>query len=338
VRHVGQHAEPAGELFACWFLRDALCVLLRHLTNRTDDRIRLISLDHMPAVRHDDVLSARRAGRDRAVFLERLRPEPCYGVGAVAKNYQTAPLEYSGLTVGINVDPRNASARPSPAYVRQLGFNGIRLTSTFASSRYANAFANNGLAVLGIITSESQGYIMADSTVVQIGNEPDVPDTFRAPEAYAEDWILYRNTYPDLTMFSAGLASGQLGYCEQFLSSIADRAPLPDAIAIHPYLKTPDEAAGLFDDYWNLTVRLFGAGIPIVATEWYRPAGEEQIWPFQDMLDNAEVGRSTVWNSWFCFSDGMVPGLGLVDGFGNPKPEGYELVSALNGAFLPMQQ
>jgi hypothetical protein len=131
---------------------------------------------------------------------------------------------------------------------------------------------------------------------------------------------------------------GQIDYCEQFLLAVVDRAPLPDAIAIHPYLKTPDEAAELFDEYWNLSVRLFGTGIPIVATEWYRPAGQDQIWPFQDMLNNAADGRSTMWNSWFCFSDGMVPGLGLVDGFGNPKPEGYELVSALNGVFLPMQQ
>jgi hypothetical protein len=100
----------------------------------------------------------------------------------------------------------------------------------------------------------------------------------------------------------------------------------------------PDEAASLFDEYWNLTVRLFGTGIPIVATEWYRPAGEDQIWPFQDMLDNPSTGRSTVWNSWFCFSDGQVPGLGLVDAFGSPKPEGYELVSALNGHFLPIER
>ena len=113
---------------------------------------------------------------------------------------------------------------------------------------------------------------MADCDVVQIGNEPDVPETFMTPEEYAEQWVLYRNTYPDFTMFSAGLASGQLAYCEQVLVAIGDQAPLPDAIAIHPYIKTPDEAASLFDAYWNLTVELFGAGIPIVATEWYRPA------------------------------------------------------------------
>src|SRR5438105_9096774 len=38
--------------------------------------------------------------------------------------------------------------------------------------------------------------------------------------------------------------------------------------------------------------------LAIVATEWFHPAGQGLIWPFQDTLNNAESGVCTVWNSF----------------------------------------
>ena len=99
------------------------------------------------------------------------------------------------VTVGINVDPRNASARPGPAYVRQLGFGGIRLSSTVASNRYAHDFATSGLVVLGIVTSESEGYLMAAVTLPQF-----------AASAWLDSTRLTR-TIVCLTLFPAGMAA-----------------------------------------------------------------------------------------------------------------------------------
>ena len=38
--------------------------------------------------------------------------------------------------------------------------------------------------------------------------------------------------------------------------------------------------------------------------------------------------RSSLWNSWFCWTDAMVEGFGLFDKHGGPKPEYYSLMSS----------
>jgi hypothetical protein len=69
--------------------------------------------------------------------------------------------------------------------------------------------------------------------------------------------------------------------------------------------------------------------VPVVATEWWQPASVGQIWAFQDMLNNQVDGRSTVWSSWFCYTDAMAPGFGLRGSNGAPNDAYYELVTAI---------
>jgi hypothetical protein len=230
------------------------------------------------------------------------------------------------MTLGVNVDPNNASswAAPDPAQLHAEHFQGVRLTSRDdpVVYDYAEACKAAGLQVLAIITGESGGYVLPQADIVQIGNEPDLLDTWLDPAEYASLWDLYRGTYPQFVMFSAGLASGDPRYMAQVLDRIT--SDWPAAIAIHPYAKTAESAAHLFDAYWNLT-----SLVPVVATEWWQPSGEGLIWPFQDMLNNQLDGRSTIWSSWFCYTDAMVPGFGLRDHNGVPTDTYYELVTAL---------
>jgi len=230
------------------------------------------------------------------------------------------------MTLGVNVDPNNPSpwAAPDPAQLVAEHLQGVRLTSRDSPVvfQYAEACKAAGLQVLAIITGESGGYVLPQADIVQIGNEPDLPGTWLDPAEYARLWDLYRRTYPQFVMFSAGLASGAPSYMAQVLDSIT--SDWPAAIAIHPYAKFADSAADLFDAYWNLT-----GLVPVVATEWWQPASVGQIWAFQDMLNNQVDGRSTVWSSWFCYTDAMAPGFGLRGSDGAPNDAYYELVTAI---------
>jgi len=181
-----------------------------------------------------------------------------------------------------------------------------------------------------IITSESQGYVPWNADFLQIGNEPDDARTYMTPSAYADMWVIYRNTYPQFAgrFVMAGLDSGGLNavnYAQAVFDAIGGRAPLPDILAIHPYNKTPPEAAGDFDLMWN------AFGRPIIGTEWHN---DSDTWNFQCMLGNSTDGRSTIWNSVFCYTDAMVAGLGLRDGAGNPKP--FLLLAPLRPLGLPL--
>src|SRR3982751_3678191 len=116
------------------------------------------------------------------------------------------------VTVGVNVDPHNPSpwAKPDPAALRAEHFDGVRLTSRGDPVVYAFAEACRaaGLQVMAIVTGESGGYVLPQADIVQIGNEPDLFDTWLDPLDYASLWDLYRKTYPQFVMFSAGMASG----------------------------------------------------------------------------------------------------------------------------------
>lgn len=198
-------------------------------------------------------------------------------------------------------------------------FQGVRFTSFASVQGIIDYYKSIGKTTLAIVTSESKGYVPWNADIVQVGNEPDVQSTYMSPSDYAALWNLYRNTYPGFTMFSAGLASGGLNAVNYLDMALPKMQRKPDAIAIHPYNKTASDAAGDFDLMWN------AFQIPVVATEWYRPA--DQCWDFQAML-NGPDGRSKVWNSWFCYSDQMETPFGLLDVNGNPKDVAGSLISS----------
>jgi hypothetical protein len=226
----------------------------------------------------------------------------------------------------VNIDPANshAWAQTSPNRLVAEGFGGVRFVSRSSIQPKIDELVSAGLAVMAIVTSESGGYVPWNADYLQIGNEPDDPGTYLTPRDYADEWVLYRNTYPQFAgrFVMAGLDSGGLNavrYARAVFHAIGDRAPLPDVLAIHPYAKTTDAAAGDFDLMWN------AFGRPVIATEWHN---EDDTWNFQCMLGNSTDGRSTVWASVFAYTDAMVPPLGLRDAKGDPKPFYYSLLSA----------
>lgn len=109
-------------------------------------------------------------------------------------------------------------------------------------------------------------------------------------------WRLYRDTYPTLTMIAAGLASGSVFWWRHVGPQLHGCA----AVSVHPYAKTAAQARTLLRAY-----RAVRPDLALWATEWWRPP--EQVVPFARMLaQEAEMA------AWFCWSDGMVPGMGLV--------------------------
>jgi hypothetical protein len=238
------------------------------------------------------------------------------------------------MVVAINVDGSHPapSANPSPTWLLEMGFGGVRMVSKPACERYAWACNHAGLAVLGVVTGESEGYVMPACTGLQIGNEPDAKETFFKAAEYADTWVLYRNTYPQFegNVYMAGLASGGANaarYLRAVLRAIGDQAPLPDGVAVHPYNKTPDQAASDLDALARVTEDFAVGGIPLVVTEWFRDAGCGQIADFFAML----IGRAPTWSSWFCISDSMVPGFGLLSDDGREKDEYAQLSAAVQG-------
>lgn len=243
------------------------------------------------------------------------------------------------MTFAINWDVHNEAAwavtRPSMLYAE--GFRGVRFTGRASIQHRIDECVAAGLEVMAIITGESAGYVPHNAQWLQFHNEPDLnpdlPDN-RA-QAVADGYVLFRNTYAEHTdangvlWASPGFASGgqrAIGYCREFLDYIGDRAPWPDAIAIHPYTLEPGSAQNLIDQFWD------AFGIPVIVTEWHHAADTDYIWNFQCMLNGEGLdgrgGRCEAWNSYFCYTDAMVPGFGLKDAQGNPKDEYYALLSS----------
>ncbi|MQA27825.1 MAG: hypothetical protein GEU94_20740, partial [Micromonosporaceae bacterium] len=209
---------------------------------------------------------------------------------------------YGSSRFAVNIDPNNEAAwqHSPPQRLADEGFKGVRFVSRQSIQPRIDALKGAGLSVMAIITSESGGYVPWNADFLQIGNEMDHGNTYMPPSAYADMWVLYRNTYPQFAggFVMGGLASGgqnAVNYAAAVFTAIGDRAPLPDIIAIHPYAKTTAQAAGDFDAMWNRF------GRPVIATEWHN---EDDTWNFQCML----AGRSSVWNSVFAYTDAMVPG------------------------------
>lgn len=243
---------------------------------------------------------------------------------APARGIDGSPVlvDYGSSLFAVNIDPNNEAAwqQSPPDRLASEGFRGVRFVSRQSIQPRIDALKDAGLAVMAVITSESGGYVPWNADFVQISNEMDIADTYLSPSAYADMWVLYRNTYPQFAgrFVMGGLASGgqnAVNYAAAVFAAIGGRAPLPDVVAIHPYAKTTEQAADDFDAMWN------SFGRPVIATEWHN---EDDTWNFQCML----AGRSSVWNSVFAYTDAMVAGFGLRDAAGNPKPFYYSLLSA----------
>lgn len=202
---------------------------------------------------------------------------------------------------GINVDPLNPNGRPAPAVLHRLGVNWIRLVlrNDAELKSYVAAAHDWDLKVLGVVARESAGFLGVPCEMYQIGNEPDSdgPSSWtRTTDEYIEDWRIYRDTYPDLPMVVAGLASGNLTYWQTIAPHLHGCA----GVSVHPYNKTASQAQTLLTAY-----RKVRPDLALWVTEWFREAN--QVVPFSRML-NTQADAAF----WFCATDGMVPGMGLL--------------------------
>ena len=155
------------------------------------------------------------------------------------------------------------------------------------------------------------------------GYDPGVP-----PEhfgAMLRDAVTTIRAYSSRPVVAGGLASGDAGYLSR--ASAAAGGLTVDAIGVHPYQqRAPDNwpnptwGAGNMSDLFN---RYLAFGLPL----WVTEIGTIDSAHAADYLQNVYqlardqyAGRVPV-VFWFCWSDGMVPPFGLLDGNGAQKPE-----------------
>src|SRR5436853_4990653 len=203
--------------------------------------------------------------------------------------------------IGLNVDPTYPEGTLSPAQLLKLGARGVRLVSgnNPALVRYVDALHQAGIRALAVIAQESQGYLLPNADIYQIGNEPDVTSGSSwtmTPDQYVEMFRIYRDTYPDFPMIAAGLASGNIDWWKQ----VGPRLKGCAAVAVHPYAKTAIQAQIMLR--WYKAVR---PDLALWISEWWRP--DNEVVSFARML-RQEADAAF----WFCANDAMVSGMGLL--------------------------
>lgn len=218
------------------------------------------------------------------------------------------------MIYGLNVDPSWSGGRPSAELLQRLGVDMVRLTSrdSDAVRDYIRMLHVYTIRTLAIITDESHGHLVDGADVYQIGNEPDLNSPSSetlTPDQYVERWRIYRETFPDVPMIAAGLASGQVSYWQNVGPRLVGQV---NAVAVHPYAKTAAQAQTLLRAYKAVRPEL-----ALWVTEWFRDPN--QVAPFQHML-RAEADAGF----WFCATDGMVDGMGLMTADFRLKPHGQQ--------------
>lgn len=229
------------------------------------------------------------------------------------------------------VDPLNPAGRPTPANLALYGFKGARHVFQAKPEWYAYHQAIKRAGLASIVTLARESFTLSrpdtiaalpdDCDWVAVGNEPDDPgaSSWHMPPAeflalVAECSALIRQRCPRAKIVGGGLSSGQ---SEWLAPIVRDLRPLIDAQDCHPYAKSSSEAAALLQAYSAVL-----GDLPLVVLEWNRP--RDEIDGFLRMLS-----QTTLAAAFFCWSDGMVDGFGLVDRRGNPKHELGAMQAAL---------
>ncbi|MFQ5612972.1 MAG: N-acetylmuramoyl-L-alanine amidase [Anaerolineae bacterium] len=176
----------------------------------------------------------------------------------------------------------------------------------------------------------------------QVWNEPDHPDTPDYSPTLRENVFgrMLRRTYdaikavdPGFPVITAGLAAGDPSWLSRVIQSQDGTLPA-DILAFHPYGQRPDPD-------WPHPNWAFGY-VGDLLNRYYRAGQRKPVWitemgvKEEDLDHNRETvaefltryyrAMTTRYSDkveqlfWFCYSDGMVPTFGLVDGGGNRKP------------------
>lgn len=231
------------------------------------------------------------------------------------------------------VDPLNHDGRPTPANLATYGFLGVRSVFRPDPQWYSYHQAAKRVRLASIITLARESFALSlpdtiaslppDADWVVVGNEPDgegISSWRQSPAEFlaliAECAPLIRQRCPQAQIVAGGLVSGQPSW---LVPIVDDLSRLVDAVDVHPYAKDANAAAALLRGYESLT------GVDLVVFEWNRPANE--VGAFADMLE-----QMTQAAAWFCWSDGMVDGFGLIDRQGNPRAALSAIITALKPA------
>lgn len=231
--------------------------------------------------------------------------------------------------IGVCLDALNPTGRPTPFDL--AGVNTVRLVARAdkAMYKYHNDLRNYGFDTAVVLARESFGVRVTASRLRIyarnmkprywiLGNEQDAylldepsPSSWKmTPKQYAAFVFLCMSVLgPSVLLVGGGLVSGQPSWFDSY------RGPQLYAWDIHPYGKTADETKDLIIAYRPYINNINISMIPIpLIMEWNRPV--EEIKGYQAMLDD-----ETLRSAWFCWSDGMVDGMGLVDSGGQAKEE-----------------
>lgn len=221
---------------------------------------------------------------------------------------------------GIVCDALNPGGAPTPAELRAIGADGARLVA-FDDDRfyaYHDTIKAAGLWTAVVLARETfgdAGYnrvserlaARCEPTWWLVGNEADAgllpvpsPSSWAMePSEYVIFWRIVawqiRQVQPDAQLVIAGQVSGQLTWLEEALPLIER----PTALDAHPYGKSVAEARALIRSYKAL-------GLPVTVMEWSRAAVEMP--GYLAMLEEEALAAA-----FFCYSESMVPGFGLIE-------------------------
>lgn len=243
---------------------------------------------------------------------------------------------------GVCLDAANAFGRPSIQELGALGVTGVRLVAfEGVPTAYYKELRAAGITIALVLARESMGddrgrwselaghythSIRPDILVV--GNEMDA---YLLDEPSPSSWSMRVPEYIELVarvregtrelpeqpvLCGGGLVSGQ----PSWLQGLDPKALGLQALDVHPYGKDPGQVAILLDLYTAY-------GLPLYVLEWNRGAGE-----VGNMVPTLRA--YTEGHCWFAWSDGMVPGYGLVQEDGTLTPEYLAYQTAL--AFRPV--
>lgn len=246
-------------------------------------------------------------------------------------------------SVCANVRPdKGGASAPDITELQAANINGVRLipVDTDFVNNYIAAARGVGMVVIAIVaTIESGGYVPSDTSVIlQVDNEPDTVGI--SGGEYADEWARWRTAYPGYVMIMAGLASGDTTWYGDFLKAMSDNysdVELPDAVDIHPYLKTPDNVVDFIESYTR-----YNRDIPAIAMEWNLDPDDNTIQAFQEALGYPGYpGVADTFNAWWPWSSAMIdpdkptPGPGIVDDTGSATAACGQLIAETLGGTCP---
>ena len=244
--------------------------------------------------------------------------------------------------LGMNV---SRTGNHDPAVLAEAGVRLVRLVAMadVDLTNYIQRCQAVGIGVLLVIARESlkndtlsfeeaaQFYgARYDGLVghLQVGNEPDghPPSSWTMTMGSLNRLLVaFRTAFPQTFLVGPGLSSGNPA------NAAGMDVTLMDAVAVHPYGQGvpgfaspygfPGHVGNLIHNYE------VSFGKPIWVTEWgvhrpdFEPNGEATVLEYMSRMLTYLRGREDIFGAiYFCWTDAMVPGFGLLQANGTPHP------------------